>query len=390
MSIKAKVTLFAEGCHGSLTKTLIPKFQLRSEDEHQTYGLGLKEVWEIPKEKHQAGLVMHTVGWPLDAQTYGGSFMYHYGENLVSLGLVIGLDYQNPYLNLYAEFQRLKTHPAFRRILEGGKCLAYGARALNEGGVQSIPKLVFPGGALIGCTAGFLNVPKIKGSHTAMESGMMAAESAFESLTADPTGVSSLPIILDKYEKALRASWVFQELREVRNVRPAFQKYGLYGGLLFTGIDQMIFRGKLPFTLKHGASDHARLEPASMHHPLVYPKADGVLTFDLMENVARTGTNHEEDQPVHLQLQQPDLQVTRNLPIYAGPEGRFCPAGVYEYVPDETAAGGNHPSKGETSKRFQINAQNCIHCKTCDIKDPSQNINWVPPEGGGGPQYTLT
>lgn len=378
MAIKAKVTLFAEGCHGSLTKTLIKKFNLRSHSEHQTYGLGLKEVWEVPQQQHQAGLVMHTVGWPLDPRTYGGSFMYHYGENLVSLGLVVGLDYQNPYLNPYAEFQRLKTHPSFRRVLEGGRCLAYGARALNEGGVQSIPRLVFPGGALVGCTAGFLNVPKIKGTHTAMKSGMLAAESVFERLVADP----SPPLMLEGYEQALKDSWVYRELWEVRNVRPAFQKYGLYGGMVFAGIDQMIFRGRLPLTLKHAEPDHVRLEPASKHQRIVYPKADGVLTFDLLENVARTGTNHEEDQPVHLQLKQPSVPVDRNLPVYAGPEERFCPAGVYEYVPDEGAGG--------EQRRFQINAQNCIHCKTCDIKDPSQNINWVPPEGGGGPQYTMT
>ncbi|PJF17350.1 putative electron transfer flavoprotein ubiquinone oxidoreductase [Paramicrosporidium saccamoebae] len=367
MEIKANVTLFAEGCHGSLTKGLIKRFALR-EDTHQTYGIGLKEVWEVSKEKHQPGLVMHTVGWPLDRQTYGGSFMYHYGDNLVSLGLVVGLDYQNPYLNPYKEFQRLKTHPTMKRYLEGGRCIAYGARALNEGGIQSIPKLTFPGGALVGCTAGFLNVPKIKGSHTAMKSGMVAAETAFQALGGN----------MDEYEQKLKESWVYSELQRVRNVRPAFEKFGLYGGLLYSGIDQMVFRGRLPWTFAHKMPDYAMLKPAIQCRPIEYGRADGVLTFDLLENVSRTGTNHEEDQPCHLQLKDPNVPVKDNLAVFAGPEQRFCPAGVYEYVPE-----------GDTM-RFQINAQNCIHCKTCDIKDPSQNINWVPPEGAGGPQYTMT
>lgn len=377
MAINAKLTLFAEGCHGSLTKTLLKKYDLRPETTHQTYGIGLKEVWEVPKQLHQPGLVMHTVGWPLDAQTYGGSFLYHYGDRLVSVGLVVGLDYQDPYLNPYKEFQRLKTHPMMRKHLEGGRCIAYGARALNEGGLQSIPKLVFPGGALVGCSAGFLNVPKIKGSHTAMKSGILAADAAFTALNEKPTIEAGIE--LKEYETLLRSSWVYDELWRVRNVRPSFQKYGLYGGLLYSGIDQMILRGRAPWTLSHGLPDYARLRPALNYKPKTYPKNDGILTFDLLENVSRTGTNHEEDQPCHLQLADPSIPVEKNLPMYAGPEERFCPAGVYEYV-----------QEGEGKSRFQINAQNCIHCKTCDIKDPAQNINWAPPEGSGGPQYTLT
>jgi electron-transferring-flavoprotein dehydrogenase len=376
MAIHAKMTLFAEGCHGSLTKTLIQKYNLR-QGQPQTYGIGLKEVWEIPRSKHQPGLVMHTIGWPLDPKTYGGSFMYHYGENLVSVGLVVGLDYRNPYLNPYQEFQRLKTHPTFRAVLEGGQCIAYGSRALNEGGIQSIPKLIVPGGALIGCTAGFLNVPKIKGSHSAIKSGIVAAESVFEALEKKE---NDDPVMLDSYERNLKDSWVYKELYEVRNVRPAFNKYGLYGGMLYSGIDQLVFRGRVPWTFAHHGPDYAQLCPASECKKIEYPKADGVLTFELLESVSRTGTKHAEDQPVHLQLADPAVPIAKNLPIFDGPEARFCPAGVYEYVPDESGKG----------LRFQINSQNCIHCKTCDIKDPSQNINWVPPEGGGGPQYTLT
>lgn len=304
LAIKAKATLFAEGCRGSLSKELIRYYDLQRDSSHQTYGIGLKEVWEIDKERHRPGTILHTVGWPLDLKTYGGSFMYHYGEKLVSLGLVIGLDYANPYLNPYKEFQRLKLHPLFRNVLEGGSCVAYGARALNEGGIQSIPKLTFPGGALIGCSAGFVNVPKIKGTHTAMKSGIVAAEQIFDALQRGSTD-------FDSYEEALRDSWVFEELHKVRNVRPAFHKYGFIGGMLFTGIDQMVFRGKLPITLDHGTPDHVSLQSASLHQPIEYPKSDGKLTFDLLENVSRTGTNHEEDQPSHLQLQNPEIQVIR-------------------------------------------------------------------------------
>lgn len=382
MELRAKKAVFlAEGCHGSLSKKVIEKFNLRTGRSHQTYGLGLKEVWELPEgsEHFKSGKVTHTVGWPLQHNTYGGSFMYHYSRNLVSLGLVIGLDYSNPLLNPYREFQRMKLHPFYRKILENGKCVAYGARALNEGGWQSIPKLDFPGGGLIGCSAGFLNVPKIKGTHTAMKSGMIAAES----LLNDGS--------LQNYELTLKESWVGQELYKVRNVRPAFHHFGgLLQGILFAGLDTLLFRGKLPFTLSHGSKpDHAQLKQV---HELKaadvpeYPKADGKITFELLESVSRTGTNHEEDQPCHLQLKQPasSAQLATNLPLYSGPEQKFCPAGVYEYVD------AIDPETGETQKRFQINAQNCIHCKTCDIKDPSQNINWTVPEGGGGPQYTNT
>lgn len=346
-----------------MSKGVIGRFDLRSGRSHQTYGLGLKEVWEISEDHHRNGHVMHSVGWPLESDTYGGAFMYQYKKNLVSIGLVIGLDYSNPYLNLYREFQRMKLHPKFRSVLEGGKCVAYGARALNEGGWQSIPKLSFPGGALIGCSAGFVNVPKIKGNHTAMKSGILAAEC----LVNDE--------LMEGYEERIRASWVGEELYSVRNIRPAFHG-GLLPGLLFAGLDSIIFRGKLPFTLSHGSkADHETLNEKD--DAIAYPKPDGKLTFELLDSVSRTGTNHEEDQPCHLQLKQGDSpQLKHNLPKFGGPEQRFCPAGVYEYLED--------------GHKFQINAQNCIHCKTCDIKDPSQNINWSVPEGGGGPQYTNT
>lgn len=372
MALRAAVTLLAEGAHGSLTKQAVQQYGLRRDCQHQTYGLGLKEVWRVRPAAFRKGSVTHAVGWPLDAHTYGGAFMYHYGEGLVSLGLVVGLGYRNPYLEPYRELQRLKLHPMFREVLEGGTCLAYGARALNEGGLQSVPRLAFPGGALVGCAAGFLNVPKIKGTHTAMKSGMLAAEAAEAALAAGGTS-------LESYDAAVRASWVWDELRQVRNVRPAFEgPLGLYGGLLYAGAELFV-RGRVPWTLAHGPPDHATLRPAAECRPIAYPRPDGRLTFDLLESVARTGTNHEEDQPSHLQLRDPAVQVQQNLPRYAGPEARFCPAGVYEYV--ETAEG---------AVRFQINAQNCIHCKTCDIKDPAQNINWQVPEGGGGPKYSCT
>lgn len=377
LELRAKrAVLLAEGCHGSLSKIVLDKFKLRAGRSHQTYGLGLKEVWQVPKncEHFVSGKVTHSLGWPLDNETYGGSFMYHYGNDLVSVGLVIGLDYSNPHLNPYKEFQKMKLNPFYKRVLEKGKCISYGARALNEGGWQSIPKLDFPGGALIGCSAGFLNVPKIKGTHTAMKSGMIAAES----LISDSFS-------LVNYERNLKDSWVGEELYKVRNVRPAFNRFGgLFPGILFAGIDSLIFGGKLPFTLSHGSKmDHEHLKPIGTldHGVPEYQKPDGKLTFELLESVSRTGTNHEEDQPCHLKLKQPAAahQISKNLPIYGGPEQKFCPAGVYEYVKE--VDGGT---------RFQINAQNCIHCKTCDIKDPSQNINWTVPEGGGGPQYTNT
>ena len=343
--------------------------------------MGFKEVWEIPEKNHQEGHVVHSIGWPLKNDTYGGSFMYQYKRNLVSIGLVIGLDYSNPFLNLYKEFQRTKLHPIYRNVLENGKCVAYGARALNEGGWQSIPKLNFPGGALIGCSAGFLNVPKIKGTHTAMKSGIIAAESIFEESIED-------------YEKRLKESWVGKELYQVRNVRPSFHHFGgLLGGLIFSGLDTIIFKGRLPFTLSHGNTpDHLKLKTIDKITPneqLNYLKADNKITFELLESVSRTGTNHEEDQPCHLELKSGSdakPQLEHNLKYFAGPEQRFCPAGVYEYI--ETSVKDNDTTK--PGMKFQINAQNCIHCKTCDIKDPSQNINWKVPEGGGGPQYTIT
>ncbi|KAJ3293272.1 hypothetical protein HK104_004614 [Borealophlyctis nickersoniae] len=381
MAIKAKVTLFAEGCHGSLTKKVIRKFDLRKDSQHQTYGLGLKEVWELDPAKHEQGLVMHTIGWPMDMHTYGGSFMYHFENNLCAIGYVVGLDYQNPTLSPYKEFQRFKQHPHIRKYLEGGKIMSYGARALNEGGYQSIPKLVVPGGALIGATAGFMNLPKIKGTHTAMKSGMLAAEAAYDALAKAEE--SSGPVVLDSYEKTLKESWVNKELYQVRNIRPSFHSpLGLYGGVIYSGLDTMLLKGRVPWTFKHPKPDHASTKPLKDCKPIEYPKPDGVISFDLLENVSRTGTSHGENEPIHLRLQRgPKDQLETNYPVYGGPEQKFCPAGVYEYLDDEA-----NPGK----KRFQINASNCIHCKTCDIKDPSQNIDWTVPEGGGGPKYVLT
>ena len=378
MELHARLTLFAEGCHGSLSKEVIRKFDLRKNAQHQTYAIGLKEVWEVLPSKHVPGLVTHTVGWPLDKSTYGGSFIYHWEKKQIALGLVVGLDYPNPYLNPYKEFQRFKHHPFVRGLLEGGRCVSYGARALNEGGFQSIPCLAFPGGALLGASAGLMNVPRIKESHAAMKSGLLAAEAAFSSLSSGGAD-SSKAIILSQYEENLRRSWIADELKSVRNVRPAFSKFGFYGGLLYSGLELFVFRGKTPWTLAHHKPDAEGLVPAKGAQPISYPKPDGVLSFDLMENVSRTGTNHEEDQPCHLTLKDDSIPVEINLAVFDGPESRFCPAGVYEYV-----------DKPEGGKRLQINAQNCIHCKTCDIKDPSQNINWVTPEGGGGPQYVGT
>ena len=323
MEIHAKVTLFAEGCHGSLSKKLIKKFDLRKDSEPQTYGLGIKEVWEIDPAKHQKGLVLHSIGWPMDYKTYGGSFMYHFDENLVSIGLVVGLDYQNPTLSPYKEFQRYKHHPAIVKYLEGGKVLSYGARALNEGGLQSIPKLIVPGAALIGCTAGFLNVPKIKGTHTAMKSGILAAEAAYEKITGGEDGA----VVLDKYESSLKDSWVYQELKEVRNVRPSFHNpLGLWGGLAYSGLDTMFLKGRVPWTFKHGGADHNSLKPLKEVKPIEYPKPDGVISFDLLDSVSRSGTNHAENQPIHLRLQKgSDPQLKTNFSIYGGPEQKFCP-----------------------------------------------------------------
>ncbi|TPX76899.1 hypothetical protein CcCBS67573_g01820 [Chytriomyces confervae] len=380
MEIRAKVTLFAEGCHGSLSKKVINKFDLRKDSQPQTYGLGLKEVWEIDPAKHEPGLVLHSIGWPMKFDTYGGAFMYHLEDNLCAIGYVVALDYENPTLSPYKEFQRYKHHPLIKHYLEGGKVLSYGARALNEGGYQSIPKLSFPGGALIGCSAGFLNVPKIKGTHTAMKSGMLAAEAAYESIaTKGETG----PLSLTNYEEAFKKSWVHDELYEVRNVRPSFHSpLGMWGGMAWAGLDTMFLKGRYPLTLNHPKPDHATLKPLSAVKPIEYPKPDGVISFDLLESVSRTGTGHVEDQPIHLRLQRgPTDQLEVNYKVYGGPEQKFCPAGVYEYLDDAEKPG---------QKKFQINASNCIHCKTCDIKDPSQNIDWTVPEGGGGPKYSNT
>ncbi|XP_018424898.1 PREDICTED: electron transfer flavoprotein-ubiquinone oxidoreductase, mitochondrial [Nanorana parkeri] len=380
LELHAKVTIFGEGCHGHLAKQLYKTFNLRESCEPQTYAIGLKELWIIDEKKWQPGLVEHTVGWPLDRHTYGGSFLYHLneGEPLVALGFVVGLDYQNPYLSPFREFQRWKHHPSVSPTLEGATRIAYGARALNEGGFQSVPKMTFPGGVLVGCSPGFMNVPKIKGTHTAMKSGMLAAESIFRQLTDENLQSSTQGLSVPEYEENLKKSWVWKELYSVRNIRPSCHNvFGLYGGMIYTGIFYWLLRGKEPWTLKHKGLDSNQLKPAKDCTPIEYPKPDGKISFDLLSSVALSGTNHEHDQPAHLTLRDDSVPVNTNLAIYDGPEQRFCPAGVYEYVPLESGEG----------LRLQINAQNCVHCKTCDIKDPSQNINWVVPEGGGGPAY---
>ena len=374
MELRAKYTLFAEGCHGSLTKQLSARFGLREGAQPQTYGLGIKELWEIPKERHTPGLVWHSVGWPLPSDTYGGSWLYMLGENLVSIGFVIGLDYSNPHLSPFDEFQRFKHHPEVAKMLEGGKRVAYGARALNEGGLQSIPTLVFPGGALIGDGAGFLNVPKIKGTHTAMKSAMLAAEAIVAELATAQPGP-----MLDAYPEALRNSWVWDELSRVRNIRPGFAKFGFVGGMLNAALETYVLRGRAPWTLAHHA-DHATLKKAADATPITYPRPDGKLSFDRLSSVFLSNTNHEEDQPAHLVLRDPSKWEAVNWETYRSPESRYCPAGVYEAV---GAAAGN----GEGPMKLVINAQNCVHCKTCDIKDPTQNIDWKTPEGGGGPNY---
>jgi len=368
VELRARFTLFAEGARGSLTKALVKRYGLRDGVEPQTYGIGIKELWEVDPAQHRLGSVVHTIGWPLGAATYGGSFLYHLENNQVAVGFVIGLDYENPWLSPFEELQRFKTHPEIRPIFEGGRRISYGARAINEGGFQSIPKLTFPGGALIGCTAGFLNVPKIKGSHTAMKSGMLAAEAVFASL-ADPAAIE-----VKGYRESLEKSWVWEELKSVRNIRPGFNG-GMWLGLAHAAIDTYLFRGKAPWTFHHHA-DHETLKPASQCLPIDYPKPDGVVSFDRLSSVFISNTNHEENQPAHLKLADPSLAITVNLATYESPEQRYCPAGVYEIVGRE-----------EGAPRLQINAQNCVHCKTCDIKDPTQNINWVVPEGGGGPNY---
>ena len=370
MELRARYTLFAEGCRGSLSKQLIRRFDLRDDHDPQTYAIGIKELWEIPAANHKPGLVEHTIGWPLDAGTYGGSFLYHFGDNLISYGFVIGLDYRNPWLSPFDEMQRFKTHPEVRKHFEGGRRISYGARALNEGGLQSIPRLTFPGGALIGDAAGFVNVPKIKGTHTSMKSGMLAAEAVAEALAAGGSGD------LSGYETRLRESWVWDELSLVRNIRPSFAKFGLWGGLAYSALDTYLLRGKAPWTFHHPHPDNETLLEASAAPRIEYPRPDGVLTFDRLSSVFISNTNHEENQPAHLRLADPALAITLNWERFRSPEARYCPAGVYEIVGAE-----------EGEPRLQINAQNCVHCKTCDIKDPAQNIDWVTPEGGGGPNY---
>ena len=370
MELHGKYTLFAEGARGHLGKQLMAKFDLNKGKDPQSYGIGIKELWEIDPAKHQPGLVVHTTGWPLDAKTYGGSFLYHLENNQVVVGYVVGLNYENPYLSPYEEFQRYKTHPEIRHFLEGGKRISYGARAITAGGLQSLPKLVFPGGALIGCDAGFLNMSRIKGSHAAIKSGMLAAESVFEALGAGRQGDE-----LATFPAAFEQSWLHDELHVARNVKPWLSK-GLYLGSVMTAIDQLILRGKAPWTLHHSHADHECLKPASQFQPISYPKPDGKLTFDRLSSVFISNTNHAEDQPIHLTLKNPSVPVDVNLAQYAGPEARYCPAGVYEFVKTD-----------EGADRLQINAQNCVHCKTCDIKDPTQNIVWITPEGGGGPNY---
>ncbi len=371
LELHARYTLFAEGARGHLTKQLVARFALAEGRDPQTYGLGLKELWDIDPARHVPGRVLHTQGWPL-TDAYGGGFLYHQAGGQVALGFVVGLGYRNPYLSPFEEFQRWKHHPQIRAVLEGGKRVSYGARVINEGGWQAVPKLVMPGAALIGCTAGFVNVPRIKGTHTAMKSAMLAAEAAFEAVAAERGGDE-----LAAYPAALEKSWVAAELKRVRNAGPALAKFGNLGGTLIAGVDLwMRHLGiGLPFTL-HSKADHTKLWPREECDPIIYPKPDGVLSFDRLSSVFLSGTNHEEDQPCHLHLADPDIPIDYNLPVYDEPAQRYCPAGVYEVLTDEK---GRH--------RFQINAQNCVHCKTCDIKDPRQNINWVTPEGGGGPTY---
>ena len=370
MELLGKYTFFAEGCRGHLGKQLIEKFRLTADADPQTYGIGIKELWEIPAEQHQPGLVVHSGGWPMDSATYGGGFLYHLENNQVAVGFVVGLGYENPHLSPFEEFQRYKTHPEIRKFLEGGKRIAYGARALTAGGIQSLPKLVFPGGALIGDDAGFLNAARIKGSHCAIKSGSLAAEACFAALTAERQHDE-----LAAYPEAFKNSWLYDELHKARNFKPWMAK-GLKLGSIMFGIDQIVFGGKVPWTLHHKTPDHAKLKPAAECPKIDYPKPDGVLTFDRLSSVFLSSTNHEEDQPCHLQLKDSAVPISVNLATYDAPEQRFCPAGVYEILGRE-----------EGQPRLQSNAQNCVHCKTCDIKDPTQNINWVVPQGGEGPTY---
>ena len=369
IELHARQTVFSEGCRGSLTKGLFAKFNLREGADPQTYGIGIKELWEVRPEVHQAGLTMHTVGWPVTSDVYGGSFLYHLENNQVSVGLVVGLDYSNPNLSPYEEFQRFKTHPEIRKFFEGGRRISYGARALNEGGFQSLPRLTFPGGLLVGDTAGFLNVPKVKGTHMVMKSGIEAAEALFAHLTTEGQhGNETLG-----YPERLKQSWLWDELYQVRNIRPSF-RWGLFGGIAYSAIDTFLLKGRAPWTLHHHA-DHTQLKKASECPPIVYPKPDGKISFDRLSSVFISATNHTEEQPCHLRLKDASVPISINLALYNAPETRYCPAGVYEIV------------EAPSGPRMQINAQNCLHCKTCDIKDPTQNIDWAVPEGGGGPNY---
>ncbi|MCK6376821.1 MAG: electron transfer flavoprotein-ubiquinone oxidoreductase [Zoogloea sp.] len=369
IELHARQTVFSEGCRGSLTKGLFARYNLRDGADPQTYGIGIKELWEVRPEVHKQGLTMHTVGWPVSTDVYGGSFLYHLENNQVAVGFVVGLDYSNPYLSPYEEFQRFKTHPEIRKVFEGGRRIAYGARALNEGGFQSLPKLSFPGGVLIGDTAGFLNVPKVKGTHMAMKSGIVAADALFAHLTFEgQTGTECIA-----YPEQLKQSWLWDELYTVRNIRPSF-RWGLWGGIAYSAIDTFLLKGRAPWTLRHH-DDHTQLKKAADCQPIVYPKPDGKISFDRLSSVFISATNHVEEQPCHLRLKDASVPVSVNLALYAAPETRYCPAGVYEIVEDPSGP------------RMQINAQNCLHCKTCDIKDPTQNINWAVPEGGGGPNY---
>jgi electron-transferring-flavoprotein dehydrogenase len=371
MELHAKYTLFAEGARGHLGKQLISKFKLDAGKDPQSYGIGIKELWEIEPSKHKAGLVIHTAGWPLANDTYGGSFLYHLEANKVAVGFVLGLAYKNPYLSPFDEFQRYKTHPSLRGFFEGGKRLAYGARAITAGGINALPETVFPGGALIGCDAGYLNASRIKGSHAAIKTGMLAAEAAF-----DAVGAGRSYDVLSAYPTSFKNSWLYDELYKARNFKAAMSK-GLYTGTLLVGVEQVVFGGKAPWSLRVDHSDHESLRPASEFTPIIYPKPDGKISFDKLSSVFISNTNHEENQPIHLTLKNQDVPVDINLAKYAGPEARYCPAGVYEYIKTDTG-----------TDKLQINAQNCVHCKTCDIKDPTQNIVWVTPEGGGGPNYS--
>ncbi|MEI8393742.1 MAG: electron transfer flavoprotein-ubiquinone oxidoreductase [Rhodospirillaceae bacterium] len=372
VELRARQTVFAEGVRGSLTKTLIDRFGLTKDCDPQAYGLGIKEIWEVEPAKHRPGYVSHSIGWPLDFSTYGGSLVYHFENNQVAIGFVVGLDYTNPHMSPYEEFQRFKNHPAVRPLLEGGRRIAYGARCLVEGGIQALPKLTFPGGMLVGDCAGFLNVVKIKGSHTAMKSGMTAAEAIFDYLGADAAGNE-----VTAYPTRLKTTWLWEELHRARNIRPIFQ-CGLLPGVVYSALDAFIFRGKAPWTLHLHHQDHQTLRKANEAPRINYPKPDGVITFDRLSNLAFANVNHEENQPAHLQLRDHTIPVKVNLAQYDAPEQRYCPAGVYEIVRE---ADGSNP-------HLQINAANCVHCKTCDIKDPTQNITWVVPEGGGGPNYS--